>query len=165
MEWGGSLGVIDQSGTLVEARSFGSFEGSVQPGTEDAIKPVIVAAVRSAVTDHPKGVFADAQAIARAAQAIAAPQLGAMGAHGTIAVNAVSVSEDDHARLRAAAAQAATRALAPAPFVAGQSVLVPWSDGQRYPAVVREVQPSQVLVAFANGATHWVPLHYLVPSG
>ena len=88
-----------------------------------------------------------------------------MGAHGAIAVNAVTISEDDHARLRAAAAQAATSVRAPAPFVAGQSVLVPWSDGQRYPRVVREVQPSQVRVAFSNGATHWVPLEYVTASG
>jgi len=39
----------------------------------------------------------------------------------------------------------------------GMAVLVQWSDGNRYPAQVRQVQNGQVCVAFPDGRTLWVP--------
>jgi hypothetical protein len=39
----------------------------------------------------------------------------------------------------------------------GMTVLVQWSDGNRYPGHVQQVQNGQVLVAFQNGQTQWVP--------
>jgi hypothetical protein len=39
----------------------------------------------------------------------------------------------------------------------GMQVLVQWSDGNRYPAMVREVGNGQVCVAFPDGRTLWVP--------
>jgi hypothetical protein len=44
-------------------------------------------------------------------------------------------------------------------------VLVQWSDGNRYPAVVQRAAPGQCLVAFPNGQTQWVAVAYLSPAG
>ncbi len=57
-------------------------------------------------------------------------------------------------------------AFGPAPGVAaameaGAPVLVQWSDGQRYPGVVRECRRDQVLIAFPNGGLQWVPMTYV----
>ena len=41
----------------------------------------------------------------------------------------------------------------------GAQVLVLWSDGQRYPAIVRAVQNNQVFVAFPDNRQVWVPQH------
>ncbi len=39
----------------------------------------------------------------------------------------------------------------------GMQALVAWSDGNKYPAQVVQVQNGQVLVAFQNGQQQWVP--------
>lgn len=38
----------------------------------------------------------------------------------------------------------------------GDTVLVAWSDGQRYPANLRALHGAQALVAFPNGSEQWV---------
>jgi hypothetical protein len=54
----------------------------------------------------------------------------------------------------ASAAPAEPSALAP-----GTHVLVQWSDGNRYPAVLQQSAQGQSLVAFPNGTQQWVPAH------
>ena len=173
MQWGGSLGqIVDPASQLaVEVRSFGSFDSDIPPGLEGAIRPILLEAVAGAVASHPRGVSADPRDLAAVAQAAAAPRLAAMGIQGELTIAAVSVSPEDHARIQAASAQAAMRmraqriaAAGPAAsgsFAVGAQVLVQWSDGQRYPGMVREVGADQVLVGFAGGATHWVPLQFV----
>jgi hypothetical protein len=45
----------------------------------------------------------------------------------------------------------------PAPLAPGTQVLVQWSDGNRYPAVLQQTARGQSLVSFPNGTHHWVP--------
>jgi hypothetical protein len=45
----------------------------------------------------------------------------------------------------------------------GAHVMVQWSDGQRYPAVVKMMQGGQVHVAFPDGRLVWVPQQYVTP--
>ncbi len=40
----------------------------------------------------------------------------------------------------------------------GSTLLVLWSDGQRYPVTLLDVTPGHALVAWANGGQTWVPL-------
>ena len=177
MQWGGSLGhMVDAASQInVEVRSFGNFDGSVPPGVEEAIPPIVLEAVRAALASNPKGLSSDPRDIASAAQVLAAPRLASIGVHGDITVTAVSVSPEDHERIRevvhqaamrkraerTAAADAAAAPPASAPFGVGAQVFVQWSDGQRYPGTVRELGPDQLQISFSNGATHWVPLQYV----
>ena len=50
------------------------------------------------------------------------------------------------------------------PFVMGRTVMVQWSDGNRYSATVMQVAEGQSQVAFPDGRTMWVPNQYLTPS-
>jgi hypothetical protein len=50
---------------------------------------------------------------------------------------------------------------APAPLPVGAQVLVQWSDGQRYPGVVRESREGQVLIVFPNGGLQWIPTPFV----
>jgi len=45
----------------------------------------------------------------------------------------------------------------PAALAPGSQVLVQWSDGNRYPAVLQQSVRGQSLVSFPNGTHHWVP--------
>jgi hypothetical protein len=47
----------------------------------------------------------------------------------------------------------------PAALAPGTQVLVQWSDGNRYPAVLQQTVRGQSLVSFPNGTHHWVPAH------
>ena len=49
-------------------------------------------------------------------------------------------------------------------FAPGARVLVQWSDGNRYPGTVAQEANGQYLIAFGNGAQHWVSLQYLSPG-
>jgi hypothetical protein len=60
------------------------------------------------------------------------------------------------AGVSSAAAFAAT-ALAPAPVVQTNDVLVRGPDGREYAGVVTSRRPGQVQVAFANGSSTWMP--------
>jgi len=180
MQWGGSLGhMVDAASQInVEVRSFGSFDGSVPPGLEGAVPPLVLEAVRAALASNPKGLSADPRDIASAAQVIAASRLASMGLHGEITVTALTLSPEDHERIREVAHQAAMHRraermaapepaagpLASAPFGVGAQVLVRWSDGQRYPGTVRELGPDQLHISFSDGTTHWVPLLYVSAS-
>lgn len=46
----------------------------------------------------------------------------------------------------------------------GARVLVAWSNGQRYPATVSQVNGSQCHVVFPDGQQHWVDMMYLSPA-
>lgn len=174
MQWGGALGrVLHASGMTIQPRSFGTFEAEVPPAAEGSVKAIILEAVRRAVES--KGSGADATEIGAAATSYAAPHLAAMGLAGAITVTMVSVSEEDRAAIqnggmnavqaKLAAMREAAAAPAPAPapagYAVGETVLVQWSDGHRYPGQVRDVRPDQVAVGFQNGAVHWVPVAYL----
>ena len=39
-----------------------------------------------------------------------------------------------------------------------------WSDGNRYPALVKDARPDQLLLAFSNGQEHWVGKQYVTPK-
>ncbi len=53
---------------------------------------------------------------------------------------------------------AASQAVSDFPPVAvGEGCVVKWSDGHRYPGQVVEAGKGQCLIAFGNGARHWVP--------
>jgi hypothetical protein len=62
---------------------------------------------------------------------------------------------------RAAGAGAGPAPGMAAAMAAGTPVLVQWSDGQRYPGVVRESRPDQVLVVFPNGGQQWIPIMHV----
>jgi hypothetical protein len=47
----------------------------------------------------------------------------------------------------------------PSALAPGTHVLVQWSDGNRYPAVLQQSAQGQSLVAFPNGTEQWVPAH------
>jgi hypothetical protein len=47
----------------------------------------------------------------------------------------------------------------PAALLPGTHVLVQWSDGNRYPAILQQSAQGQCLVAFPNGTQQWVPAH------
>ena len=47
----------------------------------------------------------------------------------------------------------------PSALAPGTHVLVQWSDGNRYPAVLQQTVRGQSLVSFPNGTHHWVPAH------
>ncbi|MBX3228563.1 MAG: hypothetical protein KIT84_07915 [Labilithrix sp.] len=49
-------------------------------------------------------------------------------------------------------------------IVPGARVQVTWSNGQRYPATVSQVNGPQCLVVFPDGQQHWVQLQYLSPG-
>jgi hypothetical protein len=73
-----------------------------------------------------------------------------------------------HTQAPAAAAPAAAApqaqgqpAAQAAPFSAGDTVLVQWSDGNRYPARVTQVASGQAHVQFPNGQELWVELRWL----
>jgi hypothetical protein len=46
-------------------------------------------------------------------------------------------------------------------ITAGSSVLVQWSDGNRYEGQVLQEQGDHVLVGFPNGQQHWIPRQFL----
>jgi hypothetical protein len=49
-------------------------------------------------------------------------------------------------------------------FPPGSRVQVKWSNGQRYPATVSQVNGQQHLVRFPDGQQHWVDVQYLTPG-
>jgi hypothetical protein len=46
----------------------------------------------------------------------------------------------------------------------GRQVLVAWSDGNKYPATVTQVNGNQANLVFPNGQTMWVELRHLTPA-
>jgi hypothetical protein len=50
-------------------------------------------------------------------------------------------------------------------YAPGAVVLVRWGDGKQYPGKVMQAQGKQALVAFSNGAQHWIDVSYLSRSG
>ncbi|MBM4376551.1 MAG: hypothetical protein FJ095_15825 [Deltaproteobacteria bacterium] len=46
----------------------------------------------------------------------------------------------------------------------GKQVLVAWSDGNKYPATVTQVNGAQANLVFPNGQTMWVELRHLTPA-
>jgi hypothetical protein len=46
----------------------------------------------------------------------------------------------------------------------GSRVQVTWSNGQRYPATVSQVQGSQCLVVFPDGQQHWIDVQFISPA-
>jgi hypothetical protein len=109
-----------------------------------------------------------------------APALHDLGAQGQLSLDTVAFDEDSRARLMAANAEIAKRVRAkmaqeraeaeaakaaapqleePAALAPGTHVLVQWSDGNRYPAVLQQSAREQCLVAFPNGTQQWVPAH------
>jgi hypothetical protein len=49
-------------------------------------------------------------------------------------------------------------------FPPGARVHVTWSNGQRYPATVSQVNGTQCLVVFPDGQQHWVEMQFLSPG-
>ncbi len=54
---------------------------------------------------------------------------------------------------------------APPPLGPGAVVSVRWADGNRYQGKVLQASGQQALVAFSNGAQHWIDMQYLSPGG
>jgi hypothetical protein len=112
MQWGGAFTVFDAPlGMPLELRAFGAFEGTVS--NEQALQPLLLDAVRAAVTQHPKGAVGalrEKDAVAAAAQAHLAPRLHLVGAVGQLTIAMISMSEDDAAKVRTASVNAAARA-------------------------------------------------------
>jgi len=52
----------------------------------------------------------------------------------------------------------------PPGYAPGARVQVKWSNGQRYPATVSQVNGQQYLVRFPDGQQHWVDVQYLLPG-
>ena len=108
MQWGGGFTVFDAAlGVSLELRAFGTFEGTVS--NEDALKPLLLDAVRAAVTQHPKGTagaLRAKEAVAAAAQAQLAPRLHQAGATGQLTIAMISMDESEAAKLKAATANA-----------------------------------------------------------
>ena len=50
------------------------------------------------------------------------------------------------------------------PAPPGRSVLVPWSDGQMYPATVLSSRDGQLHLRFGNGHEQWVPANQVRPA-
>ncbi len=203
MQWGGSLGLVldAPSGTSVNLRAFGAFEGTIaHPDGEAILQPLLLEAVRVATARYTGPLLSiekQKAAIAQAAQGQLAPRLHELGAVGTLSITAYSFAPEDHERLLELSRQAAQAAVAarmaamavpadppaPAPpgasvpkgdaapaqapaavasgVVAGASVLVQWSDGQRYPGIVRESRDGQHLVAFPNGGMQWIHAQFV----
>jgi len=46
----------------------------------------------------------------------------------------------------------------------GRSVLVEWSDGNRYPATIMQMNGAQAQVVFPNGQNMWVETRFLTPA-
>jgi hypothetical protein len=90
------------------------------------------------------------------------PKPAAAGAAAAPAASAADARAAPAAPAPAHAAPTPAAAADPAP---GARVLVQWSDGNRYPAVVQQAAAGQCLVAFPNGQTQWVPAAYLSPAG
>ena len=49
-----------------------------------------------------------------------------------------------------------------AAFTPGSRVLVAWSDGKRYPGVIKQ---TGCLVQFDSGQEQWIPSEHLFPEG
>jgi hypothetical protein len=49
-------------------------------------------------------------------------------------------------------------------FSPGIEITVIWSDGNRYIGFVQKNGPGQVLILFAGGAQHWVPVEFIHPA-
>ncbi len=49
-------------------------------------------------------------------------------------------------------------------YAPGSRVTVTWSNGQRYPGSITQVNGSQCLVVFPDGQHHWVEMQYLAPA-
>lgn len=49
-------------------------------------------------------------------------------------------------------------------YVPGSRVTVTWSNGQRYPGSITQVNGNQCLVVFPDGQHHWVEMQYLAPA-
>jgi hypothetical protein len=49
-------------------------------------------------------------------------------------------------------------------LIVGRAVLVQWSDGNKYPATIRQVSPTHGEVIFPNGQAMWVENQYLTPN-
>jgi hypothetical protein len=47
----------------------------------------------------------------------------------------------------------------------GAVVLVRWGDGKQYQGKVIQAQGKQALIAFSNGAQHWIDVSYLSQAG
>jgi len=50
------------------------------------------------------------------------------------------------------------------PIAIGSRVMVQWSDGNRYPGTVSQMQNGQVQVAFPDGRQVWVPQQYVTSA-
>lgn len=95
----------------LELRAFGTFEGTVS--NEQALEPLLLDAVRAAVTQHPKGAVGalrEKDAVATAAQALLAPRLRLVGAVGQLTIAMISMGEENAAKVKAASIGNAARA-------------------------------------------------------
>jgi hypothetical protein len=95
---------------------------------------------------HPNGEAILQPMLLEAVRAAAAQQGGSV------------LSLDKEAIARAAQALLASRLQELA------AVRVQWSDGQRYPGVVRECRADQVLVGFTNGGMQRIPAQLVSPA-
>ncbi len=48
-----------------------------------------------------------------------------------------------------------------APPAIGSTVMVAWSDGNKYPGTVAQVAPGQYLVTMQNGQQHWIAAQFV----
>jgi hypothetical protein len=175
--WGGSFSIVDPSTQLtVRVLVSGRFDGTLaNPASIEALKALVTRAVGEAVASRQRSVLTLAKekdTVIEGVRAHIAPALHELGAQGQLSIDAVTFDEDSRTRLMAANAEIAKRAREkkiqqmaagtaddPSALAPGTHVLVQWSDGNRYPAVLQQSAQGQSLVVFPNGTGQWVPAH------
>jgi hypothetical protein len=184
--WGGSYSIVDPSTQLtVRVLVSGRFDGTLaNPASIEALKALVARAVGEAVASRQRSVLTllkEKDAVIEGVRAHIAPALHELGAQGQLSIDAVTFDEDSRTRLMAANAEIAKRLRAqtiqqmaeeaakvsfspsapvePSALAPGTHVLVQWSDGNRYPAVLQQSAQGQALVVFPNGTGQWVPAH------
>jgi hypothetical protein len=174
IRFGGPISMSDNKAFMeVHMRVFGHFEGTLaKPEAQPWLSQAIMRALT--MTGGTWGVGAmklsNPQTFpewASRAQQEVAPKLAEVGAVGQIVIDMVTIDPDDLEKMQANMAKAAQNrapAAPAAPFAPGSSVLVQWSDGNRYPGTVRNIEGGRTLIAFPNGREEWVPSEYLSPA-
>jgi hypothetical protein len=166
-QFGGSVTALDRAtGVTLAVRVFGELACECDAPTAARIRAVVLETVTRLVDESPSGakIITDPVAFPTTIE----PAIGqAIAQRGLPAVRIgsfnMSLTSETIDALKSAA-QRPKPATAPPPVTAisvGASVLVQWSDGNRYAGQVRAVGDGALQVAFPDGQVHWVATAYI----
>jgi hypothetical protein len=168
-QFGGPVTTLDRaSGVKLAVRVFGELDADCDAATAVRMRSVILETITRLADESPSAakLCMDPSAFPTTIEPAIAQALSQRGLPAARFGNFnLGLSSETIDELKAAAAAARGRPPSiPPPIAIGTTVLVQWSDGNRYPGQVRAVGNGQFQVGFPDGQVHWIAAAYVAPA-